>query len=119
MATSDIPEIAESPDSSPIPPVLLSSISSTGSSGLRIPEAKDAFYGYTEEKSFQQVVIRLLLEGTQLTNLVVRLRRSIGPIDVVQMLTPMVAVTNLSLLRFLLLSQVMYFMRKMKMKNDN
>lgn len=29
--------------------------SSANSSSLRIPEAKDGFFGYTEEKNFQQV----------------------------------------------------------------
>ncbi|KAF9525475.1 AMP deaminase [Crepidotus variabilis] len=55
LGPNDGPDSVTSPESSPIPPILISSMSSAGSAGLHIPEAQDAFFGYTEEKSFKQI----------------------------------------------------------------
>ena len=55
-ASFDLSSMSDpSSEQSSVTTVFLTPSSSINSSGLQIPEAKDGFFGYTDEKSLQQV----------------------------------------------------------------
>jgi len=76
-------------------PVFLTPSSSINSSGVQIPEPKDGFFGYTDEKSLQQVYLNQLLKILSL--IMHRWKKNTGSIGEDQMLIQMQQSTRLYL----------------------